>query len=168
MKRSAIRFCFLLIVGRFVASAYASVSFNKDIAPMVFHSCAGCHRPGQSGPFPLLSYSDMKKRAKQIAEVTAKHYMPPWLPEGPRDEFLGDRRLTDAEIGLFRQWVEAGTPEGAASDLPPRPQWAEGWQLGKPDLIVQMPKKYTLPSKGRDVYRNFVIPGNLSQLRHIR
>src|SRR4051812_32882613 len=67
------------------------VTFNKHIAPVVFKNCASCHRPGQSAPFALLTYADVKKRAKQIVEVTHARYMPPWLPDGPRDEFVGDR-----------------------------------------------------------------------------
>lgn len=168
MKRFLVVCCFLNLFSRLTAPVQASVTFNKDIAPLVFRHCAACHRPGQAGPFPLLTYTDVKKRARQIAEVTAKRYMPPWLPAGRRDEFLADRRLSDEEIRMIRQWVEGGMPEGAASDLPPSPQWVEGWQLGKPDLILQMPKKYTLTAEGRDVYRNFVIPVQLNQARHIR
>ncbi len=148
--------------------ATGEVTFNKDIAPVVFQNCATCHRPGQSGPFPLLTYADIKKRAKQIVEVTARRYMPPWLPDGPKDLFLGDRRLSEAQIQLFRTWLEAGTPEGPAQELPTKPNWTEGWQLGQPDLVVQMPKKYTLPAEGRDVYRNFVIPVPLGKARYVR
>src|SRR5207244_34936 len=73
-------------------SSTATVTFNQDIAPIVFQQCAGCHQPGQSAPFNLLSYADVKKRAKQVAEVVEKHYMPPWLPE-KGFEFVGERRL---------------------------------------------------------------------------
>ena len=166
MRRLSLAFWFSLLGG--VIPAGASVTFNKDIAPLIYQHCAKCHRPGQSGPFPLLTYTEVRKRAKQIAEVTTKHYMPPWLPEGPRDQFLGDRRLTDAEIGLFRQWFETGSPEGAAGDLPSQPHWVEGWQLGQPDLIVRMPKAYRLAAEGRDVYRNFVIATGIDRPRHVR
>src|SRR5580765_6610295 len=117
-----------------IASAATPISFNKDIAPIVFENCASCHRPGESGPFPLLSYNDVKKRARQIAEVTEKGYMPPWLPDGPPGQFVGDRRLSQAQIELFRRWYDAASPEGPG-DLPPRPHWPEGWHLGQPDLL---------------------------------
>jgi len=162
------RFSFVLLIGWLVVPAHAAVTFNKDVAPLVFAHCAGCHRPGQSGPFALLSYADVKKRAKQIAEITAKRYMPPWLPEGAQHEFLGDRRLSNHEIRLFGEWFENGAPEGSAADLPARPDWVEGWQLGQPDLIVKMPKVFRLPAEGRDVYRNFVIPASLGQAKYVR
>ena len=150
-----------------IASATTPVSFNKDIAPIVFENCASCHRPGESGPFPLLSYNDVKKRARQIAEVTEKRYMPPWLPDGPHGQFVGDRRLSREQIELFRQWYDAGTPEGPG-DLPPMPHWPGGWHLGDPDLVVQMAQPFILAAEGRDVYRNFVLPVALSQTRYVR
>jgi len=151
-----------------IASAATPVTFNKDIAPIVFENCASCHRPGESGPFPLLSYNDVKKRARQIAEVTEKRYMPPWLPDGPHGQFVGDRRLSREQVDLFRFWCEAGTPEGMPGDLPATPHWPEGWHLGQPDLVVEMPKAFRLPAEGRDVYRNFVVPIPLNQPRYVR
>ena len=103
-----------------------SVTFNKDIAPIVFQNCATCHRPGQSGPFNLLTYADVQKRAKQIAELTQKRYMPPWLPEPGHGDFVNSRRLSDAQIGLIQRWVAQGTEEGNAADLAPPPKWTEG------------------------------------------
>lgn len=162
------RFSLVSILAIFVMTARAEVTFNKDIAPVLFEHCATCHRPGQSGPFPLLTYSDAKAQAKKIAQVTARRSMPPWLPAGEFGEFVGDRRLKPAEIQLFTQWLESGMPEGAAGELPPAPPWPEEWQLGKPDLIVQMPRKFSLTAKGLDVYRNFVIPVPLDSPRFVR
>ena len=89
-----------------LAAEPSPITFNKDIAPLLIQHCAYCHRPGQSGPFSLLTYADAKKRAKQLAEVTGKRYMPPWLPDSAPGEFLGDRRLTDAQIQLFQRWLD--------------------------------------------------------------
>src|SRR2546427_9815978 len=85
-----------------------TLTFNKDIAPIVFRRCANCHRPGQSAPFSLLTYQDVRKRAKQIAEVTQRRYMPPWLPESGHGEFAGERRLTGDQIGAIQQWTAEG------------------------------------------------------------
>lgn len=146
----------------------AAVTFNKDIAPIVFEHCATCHRPGQAGPFPLLSYHDVKKRARQIAELTRRRYMPPWLPEGPKNVFLGDRRLSEEQIALFARWFENGSAEGDPGDLPALPHWNADWQLGQPDLIIEMPRRFELPAEGRDVYRNFVLPVSLPAARYVR
>lgn len=133
-------------------------TFNRDITPLVYSQCAICHRDGQSAPFPLLTYRDVQKRAEQIATVTQRRYMPPWLPESDHGQFANERRLTDEQIDTIARWVEQGCAEGDPSDLPPRPQWVDGWQLGMPDLVVQMEEPYTLPADGSDVFRNFVIP----------
>lgn len=151
-----------------VARASGPRTFNKDIAPIVFTHCAGCHRPDQAAPFSLLKYEDVKKRAKQIAEVTAKRYMPPWLPDAGVVEFANERRLSADQIQAIQQWVSQGAPEGAAQDLPPAPKWREGWQLGEPDLVVKMPRAYTLQPEGKDVYRNFVIPIPITETKHVR
>ncbi len=144
------------------------VTFNKDIAPIVFKNCAVCHHPGGSGPFNLLNYEDVSKRAKQIAMVTGSRFMPPWLPEPGKGEFAGERRLSEVEIRIIRQWVDEGAPEGNARDLPPLPKFHEGWQLGEPDLVVQMPQPYTLREAGPDVFRNFVFPILLERTRYVR
>ncbi|MBM3836854.1 MAG: tetratricopeptide repeat protein [Verrucomicrobia bacterium] len=144
-----------------------TLTFTKDIAPIVFAKCAACHRPDQAAPFSLLSYAEVKKRAKQIAEVTARRLMPPWLPEPEVVAFAHERRLSADQIGMIQQWVSEGAREGAAADLPPTPTWTEGWQLGTPDLVVTMPQPYTLRADGKDVYRNFVIPLPISETKYV-
>ena len=144
------------------------VTFNKHIAPIVFAHCASCHRPGEAAPFSLLTYADVYKRAKQILEVTQSGYMPPWLPEAGHGEFVGERRLSPKEMALITRWSAEGAVEGAASDLPPAPTWTEGWQLGKPDLVVEMAQAYTLPAEGKDVYRNFIIPIPVRGKKYVR
>ena len=148
-------------------AARDSVTFNKNIAPVVFQHCAPCHRPGESAPFSLLTYSDVRKRARLIAEVTGKRYMPPWKPEHGYGDFVGVRRLSEAQIGQIRRWAEEGAPEGEPEELPEPPEWAEGWQLGVPDLVVEMPQTYTLQAGGSDLFRNFVIPLPLTEPRHV-
>jgi tetratricopeptide (TPR) repeat protein len=145
-----------------------TVTFSKHLAPIVFENCSGCHRPGQSGPFPLLTFSDAKKHGKEIADVTSKRYMPPWLPESQPGEFLHQRGLSMEQIGFIHQWFTDGMPEGATADLPPAPKWNEEWQLGKPDLVVKLEQPYTLPADGKDVYRNLVIPVPLNTRRYVQ
>ena len=145
-----------------------TVSFNKEIAPIIFENCAHCHHPSGPAPFSLLTYAEVKKRAKQIAAVTSRRFMPPWLPESGSNRFAGERRLTVAQIRMIQQWVEQGTAEGVASDLPATPKFTEGWQLGQPDLVVRMPQPYKLAAEGDDVFRNFVIPVPVERTRYVR
>ena len=145
-----------------------TLTFTKDIAPLVFKHCARCHRPGEAGPFDLLSYEDVRKRAGQIVRVTQDRFMPPWLPEPGYGRFAGERRLSEAQIAMLAQWVEEGAVEGDPADLPPAPQFPEGWQLGEPDLVVTMPEAYTLRASPPDVFRYFAAPIRIKGTRYVR
>ncbi|HUS36525.1 MAG TPA: tetratricopeptide repeat protein [Verrucomicrobiae bacterium] len=157
-------------LGAFASTShtYAAVSFSRDIAPIIFENCASCHRPGQSAPFPLLNYADVKKHANDIVKVTADRSMPPWLAEKGTREFIGERRLSSPQIESIAQWAAAGAPEGDARDLPVMPTFPPDWQLGPPDLIVKMPKPYILAPQGSDLYRNFVVAASIPQTRFVR
>ena len=144
------------------------VTFNKDIAPIVFHACAPCHRPGEAAPFPLLTYEDVRRHASQIVQVTRRRYMPPWPPEPGYGDFEGARRLSEDQIQKIARWVEGGTTEGRPTDLPPAPHFTEGWELGEPDLLAQIPRPFALPGGGGDVFRNFVVALDLKETRYVR
>jgi hypothetical protein len=157
MKRFAGLICLLPVFG--AGNALAEVpTYNKDIAPILWKNCAGCHRPGEIGPFSLLNYKDAAKRSSFLAEITESRRMPPWKPEPGFGSFHDERRLSDAEIKKITAWAEGGAPEGIAGDLPPAPKFPEGWQLGTPDLVLKASESFDVPAKGGDVYRCFVIP----------
>jgi len=140
------------------AAVKAGPVFTRDVAPIVFARCTTCHRDGQAAPFPLTNFAQTAKRAKQLARVTRERQMPPWIPASGHERFVGERWLTDREISLFRDWAAAGAPEGDAADLPPLPQFTDGWLLGKPDLVVKMTEPFTVRADGPDILQNFVIP----------
>ncbi len=143
-------------------------TFNKDVAPILFASCASCHRPNEVGPFPLLTYQDAKKRAKQIAAVTEKKVMPPWKPTVGHEVFKDARPLSAAQIGTLQAWAAAGAPEGEATDLPPAPKFPEGWHLGEPDLVLKVAKPFTVPAEGPDVYVHFVLPLSFDADKYVK
>ena len=155
------------------ASAQPRLTFT-DIAPIVWARCATCHQPGEIGPFSLLTYDDVKRRATQIAEVTSRRLMPPWKPEPGKGDFESERRLTDVELQKIQQWISDGALEGDAAELPPRPaslmtlMTSGGWQLGTPDLVVAMPDAYTVRAEAGDVFRTFVIPIPTTLPRYVR
>ncbi len=144
------------------------VTYNRDIAPIIFHSCSTCHRPGEAAPFSLLNYSDAKKHARQIVDVTQSRAMPPWLPEPQKLKFADELRLSDAELNLIQSWVEQGAIEGDSAALPPAPRFVEGWRLGQPDLILTATKPLTLPPSGTDTYWNFIFPVPIQQTRWVK
>jgi len=127
-----------------------------------------CHHAGGSAPFSLTTYADAKRHAAQIATVTRKRFMPPWKADPSDGPFVGQHPLTDAEIKLLQQWADAGAPEGDARDLPAPRIWTQGWQLGQPDLVVTLPRPFTLPPEGTDVFRIFAIPIPIDRLRFVR
>lgn len=137
----------------------AAVTYNRDIAPLLQTRCQNCHREGQVAPFELTTYEDARAHADMLVQVTQDRIMPPWIP-GPNStrKFVGERWLTDLELELLKTWVEAGCPEGDSADLPPSPQFAEGWLLGEPDSIVKMTEPFSVPADGPDLLQNFVIP----------
>lgn len=140
------------------SAAVADATFNRDIAPLVWRECGSCHRPGEVAPFSLMTYGDVAKRAEQIEEIVVRGAMPPWKPVDPAGHFANERRLTKDEIDLIRRWVAAGAPEGNPTDLPMPPKFAEGWQLGEPDLVLRVPEPIAVPADGRDLYMNILLP----------
>src|SRR5438309_5704833 len=127
------------------ARAGETVTFNHDIGPVIYRNCAPCHRPGEAAPFSLLSYQDAQKKGKTIAKVTASRIMPPWKAEEASYAYRDERRLTDKQIALLQTWVKNGMPEGNPAEKPEPPKFASGWQLGEPDLVVEMPSAYHVP-----------------------
>ena len=143
------------------------VTFNRDIAPIIHANCVSCHHERGQAPFPLVTYGDVQKRAGLIAKVTATRYMPPWLPEHGAAEYVGERRLSDEQIAMLQRFAQTNAPQGDG-EAPRAAVPSSTWQLGEPDLVVQMPVTYMLPSGGRDVYRNFVVPVSLTDGKWIR
>ena len=133
-------------------------TFTADIAPIVFENCAPCHRPGAVGPFPLLTYPDVRRNALTIAEVTSARVMPPWPADPSYRHFLGERYLSDSEIERIRIWAENGAPEGDPGDLPPRPEFTEGSILGEPDLVVRMNEPLFLPGDNLERFMVIKVP----------
>jgi WD40-like Beta Propeller Repeat len=148
--------------------APAKVTFTETIAPILYANCVTCHRPGEAAPFSLITYEEARMRATLMARATKSRYMPPWHVAQGYGEFVGERRLTDAQIDAFDQWVKQGTPRGDAGKMPKLPAFIDGWQLGTPDLVLEMPAGFDIPAGGPDVFRNFSIPTKLSEDKWVR
>jgi hypothetical protein len=159
----------LALAGVFSASGVASaatlpsLTFNKQIAPIIYNNCSYCHRPGEAAPFSLLSWKDVAKKGKLIAAVTASHYMPPWKAEQTSYSFKDERRLTESQIAMIAAWVKEGMPEGNPADAPALPTFKSGWMLGEPDLVVELPAAFHIPAEGADIYRNIALPLGLTE-----
>ena len=169
----ALRFFLIVLCWPSLAHAQAKPTFNKDIAPIVRARCATCHRPGEIGPFNLLTFDDVRRHVTQIGIVTARGLMPPWKPAAGKGSFQNERRLTGEELRALQQWIASGAPEGDAADLAPALRQSPAgttaaWQLGTPDLIVRMAQEYDVPADGADKFRTFVIPIPVTAPRYVR
>ena len=122
----------LVVLGGETAASAQQVTFNKEIAPVIWQNCASCHRPGQIGPFSLVTFEDVRPRAREIVRAVRTHAMPPWKPEPGHGEFESARRLSDSQIALIERWVSQGSRLGNAGDLVPAPSWTAGWSRRAP------------------------------------
>ena len=161
----------------------ATVTYAKDVAPILQGRCVACHRPGEIGPFSLTDYRQAAGWAGMIAEVVDEGRMPPWHASPDHGQFANDARLTPEEKRTIAAWAAAGAPEGNPADLPPPADFAEGWRIPKPDLVVEMPREVEIPAEGAFPYQHVVIdpkltkdvwvkasqvrPGNPSVLHHL-
>jgi len=143
-------------------------TFSKDVAPILYKNCVTCHRPGEIGPMPLLTYEEAKPYRAEIREQVAAGHMPPWHANAPEGTFLNERRLTPAEKDTILRWADNGAPQGNAADMPPRPTFTPGWQLGQPDVVLEMEKAYSVPASGEIPYEYFYIPTNFKEAKLIK
>jgi hypothetical protein len=148
--------------------ATGDLTFNKEIAPIFFKNCAQCHRPGETAPFSVLTYKDVRPWAKSIREKVLTREMPPWHADPHIGQWANDRRLTQKEIDTITAWVDQGAREGDAKDLPPQPEFIDGWTIGKPDLVLTMPEEFTLAASGPDEYRYFQIDPKFTEDKYVQ
>jgi hypothetical protein len=136
------------------------VTYAKQVAPILQMRCQECHRPGEIGPFSLLTYKDARAWADTIQEVVLEQRMPPWHADPRHGKFANDRRLSQEETDLLLAWIEQNCPKGDDKDLPPPRKFTEGWKIGKPELVLRMPDEFKVPATGVLPYKQFTVdPG---------
>jgi hypothetical protein len=146
-----------------VLCAAQTPTFTGDVASILYKNCASCHRPGDIAPMPLLTYEQVRPWAKSIRDKVSLGLMPPWHSTDAHGTFSNDRRLTDAEKSTLLKWVSAGAPEGDPKLLPAQPKFTDGWEIGKPDVVLSMAKPYSVPASGTINYQYFTIPTNFTE-----
>lgn len=144
------------------------LTFSKDVAPIFYQKCSFCHRPGEIAPMSLLSYKEARPWAKSIREKIANGTMPPWHADFRYGSFKNDRRLSKTEAETIIDWVDDGAKEGDPADLPAAPHYAEGWQIGQPDVVLTMPREFDVPAEGTVNYQYFVVPTNFKEDKWIQ
>lgn len=164
--------CAFAALGIFVwqgtATTAAVVTFNKDVAPIMQKNCQTCHRPGEVAPMSFLTYKEVRPWAKSIREAVTSREMPPWFADPKHGEFSNDCRLSQQEIETISAWVEGGAKEGDPKDLPPNPKFPEGWQIGKPDVVLPMTVDFNIPATGTIPYKYFAVPTNFTEDKYVQ
>ena len=138
-------------------------TFTKDVAPILYKNCTTCHRPGEIAPMSLLTYEDVRPRAKDIRDKVADGVMPPWHADKAHGKFANERSLTDEEKSVLLRWANNGAPKGNDKDMPAMPKYVDGWSLGQPDAVIEMPVDYKVPADGFVEYEYFEIPTNFTE-----
>lgn len=160
------RFIFFLAAGAgmvFSATIPKQVTFHRDVVPVLQKNCQGCHRPGEAAPMSFLTYKETRPFAKAIKEAVATKRMPPWFADSHAGKFANDRSMTLGEIDTLVRWVDTGAKEGDVKDAPKPVQFVQGWNIGKPDLVVEVPKPFVVPATGTIDYTYYVLPLNLKE-----
>ena len=143
-------------------------TFSKDVAPIIFKNCAGCHRPGEIAPMSLLTYEEARPWAKAIRDEVGDRHMPPWHADAPAGTFHNERLLSDADRATLIAWANGGAPKGDPAALPPTPTFPDGWSAGKPDVVLEMTEAYKLPADGTIEYEYFYIPTNFTEPKWVK
>jgi hypothetical protein len=146
----------------------AAPTFYKDVLPILQDHCQACHRAGQIGPMPLVTYADARKWSAEIARKTSAKEMPPWFADPKIGHFSNDPSLTAAQIATLAEWSRAGSPAGNPDEAPPPRQWAAGFTIPQPDLVVTMPKPVAIPARGDVAYTYEVVHTNFAEDRWVR
>ena len=157
----------LSVTGSFCAAAVPAPTFHKEVLPILQQRCQECHRSGEAVPFTMLSYQEIRPWAKSIKQAVISRKMPPWFADPHYGKFSNDRSLSQSEIDTLVAWVDAGAPEGNAKDAPAPRTFVEGWTIGKPDLVIEMPNAYSVPAAGVVDYQYVIIPTNLKEDRWV-
>ena len=140
----------------------ASVTFNKEVLPILQRNCQGCHRPGEVAPMSLLTYTEARPWAKAIKAAVVTQKMPPWFADPKVGHFSNERKLSTEEIATLASWADNGAPEGDAKDKPAALRFPEGWNL-KPDMIVEMPNEFHVPASGAIEYQYVLVKASFPE-----
>lgn len=133
-----------------------SVSFNKDVLPILQKNCQVCHRTGEVAPMSFETYESTRPWAKAIKQAVLKRQMPPWFADIRYGDFRNQPQLSDSDIATLAAWTDSGAPEGDTEDKPPALAWASGWRV-KPDVILSVPEAHNVPAKGGGEIKSFVV-----------
>jgi hypothetical protein len=128
------------------------ITWAQHIAPIIFKNCTPCHRPGESGPFDLLTYHDAIKKAALIKFATSTGYMPPWPADPSYSHFTNEKTISETEKAYIKNWVKGGMLRGDSTKEPLAPVFYRGSYFGKPDLVINSVGEVKIKGNGTDAF----------------
>ena len=146
-----------------VAAAAEIPTFTNEVAPILYENCIVCHRAGENAPMSLVTYEETRPWSRSIKSKVLAGEMPPWHADPAVGLFSNRRGLSDVERDTLVRWVDAGAPQGDLAVLPPVPKFSDGWQIGTPDVVVEMQEAFAVPAEGEVAYQYFSAPTNLTE-----
>ena len=146
----------------------AGLTFYKDVLPILQEHCQQCHRKGELAPMSFASYKETRPWAKAIRESVMTRKMPPWFADPAVGSFRNDWSLTANDVAVLKTWADTGAVEGDPADAPEPRRFVEGWSIGEPDLVLEMPEAYQLPPSGTLPYTYVIIPTGLREDRWVQ
>ena len=149
-------------------SGNQSVTFNKDVLPVLQKNCQTCHRPGEAAPMSFLSYQSTRPWAKAIKGAVMTKKMPPWFADAHYGKFSNDRTLSQPEIDTLVAWADSGAKEGDPKDAPKPVSFVEGWRIGQPDMVLSMPTAFAVPASGTVDYQYVIIPTGFTEDKYVQ
>ena len=149
------------------AKAAAPVTFTRDVAPILFKNCASCHRAGEMAPMSLTTFADARPWARAVKKAVVTRAMPPWGADPKFGEFANDPRLSEKDMATIVAWVDGGTIEGDARDLPALPTFTDGWHIGTPDAVLSMAADADVPASGPRLLVDFKIPTHFGEDKYV-
>jgi hypothetical protein len=161
-------FGLLLLLPSAALAADGTPTFTKDVAPIFYKSCVECHRATMFAPMSLTSYEDARPWLRSIKQRVSARTMPPWGSDMAHGVFRNDPRLSDKDVNTIVSWIDGGAPKGDMADMPKLPQFAEGWTIGKPDMVFAMTEDFKIPATGAVEYQYIRIPVNLPEDRYFK
>ena len=158
----------LCAIGASARADSGTPTFYKDVLPVLQQHCQACHRPGEPGPMPLLDYEQTKPWAGAIRQMVSSRQMPPWFADASVGHFANDRSLSDEDLRTITAWVDAGAPAGEPRDAPKRVHWIDGWTIGRPEIVFEMPVGFNVPAAGVVPYQYVIIPTHFKEDTWVR
>jgi mono/diheme cytochrome c family protein len=157
-----------LLIAAPAAMAAPEPTFYKDVLPVLQKNCQGCHRPGEIGPMPLLTYDQARPWAKAIRQAVITKKMPPWFADPHVGKFANDRSLSQADIATLASWADTGAKEGSKKDAPRPAAFTSGWTIGEPDVVIEMSKAFAVPATGTVNYQYLIVPTGFTEDKWIQ